>query len=247
MMRFEGKTVIVTGGCRGIGLAIVEKFASEGAKVYAVDFRIPEDGRQLISDDNIAAKVAVKQADVTNLDNVQQVFDEIIKEAGSVDVLVNNAGITRDNLLIRMSEQEWDAVIDTNLKGTFICTKAISRQMMSQRNGRIINIGSIVGTIGNAGQANYSSSKAGVIGFTKSIARELASRNILVNCVAPGYVRTPMTDKLTDEQKQKFIDNIPLKKIAEPDDIANVAAFLASSDASYLTGQIIHVNGGLYM
>ncbi|MFP4369885.1 MAG: SDR family oxidoreductase, partial [Candidatus Kapaibacterium sp.] len=124
---------------------------------------------------------------------------------------------------------------------------AISRQMMSQRNGRIINIGSIVGTIGNAGQANYSSSKAGVIGFTKSIARELASRNILVNCVAPGYVRTPMTDKLTDEQKQKFIDNIPLKKIAEPDDIANVAAFLASSDASYLTGQIIHVNGGLYM
>ncbi len=246
-MRFEGKTVIVTGGCRGIGLAIVEKFASEGAKVYAVDFRIPEDGRQLISDDNIAAKVAVKQADVTNLDNVQQVFDEIIKEAGSVDVLVNNAGITRDNLLIRMSEQEWDAVIDTNLKGTFICTKAISRQMMSQRNGRIINIGSIVGTIGNAGQANYSSSKAGVIGFTKSIARELASRNILVNCVAPGYVRTPMTDKLTDEQKQKFIDNIPLKKIAEPDDIANVAAFLASSDASYLTGQIIHVNGGLYM
>lgn len=246
-MRFEGKTVIVTGGCRGIGLAIVEKFASEGAKVYAVDFRIPEDGRQLISDDNIAAKVAVKQADVTNLDSVQQVFDEIIKEAGSVDVLVNNAGITRDNLLIRMSEQEWDAVIDTNLKGTFICTKAISRQMMSQRNGRIINIGSIVGTIGNAGQANYSSSKAGVIGFTKSIARELASRNILVNCVAPGYVRTPMTDKLTDEQKQKFIDNIPLKKIAEPDDIANVAAFLASSDASYLTGQIIHVNGGLYM
>ncbi|MFP4370192.1 MAG: SDR family NAD(P)-dependent oxidoreductase, partial [Candidatus Kapaibacterium sp.] len=147
MMRFEGKTVIVTGGCRGIGLAIVEKFASEGAKVYAVDFRIPEDGRQLISDDNIAAKVAVKQADVTNLDSVQQVFDEIIKEAGSVDVLVNNAGITRDNLLIRMSEQEWDAVIDTNLKGTFICTKAISRQMMSQRNGRIINIGSIVGTI----------------------------------------------------------------------------------------------------
>lgn len=245
--RFEGKVAVVTGGCRGIGKSIVEKYAAEGARVFAVDFRIPEAGETFIEDPAIAGMVSCLQMDVTDADSVQSVTDTVVKEAGRIDILVNNAGITRDNLLMRMSVDEWDAVLNTNLKGVFICTKVMSRVMMSQRYGRIVNVGSIVGTIGNAGQANYSSSKAGVIGFTKSIARELASRNILVNCVAPGYVRTPMTDKLTEEQRNAFVVNIPLKRVAEPVDIANAVAFLTSEDANYITGQVLHVNGGLNM
>lgn len=247
MKRFENKVVMVTGGCRGIGKAIVEAFAEEGAKVYALDYVIPEPGEVFIENEAIASQVVAKQADVTKFDSIQTIADEVVAEAGRIDVLVNNAGITRDNLLMRMSEAEWDQVINTNLKGVFICTKIISRQMMSQRYGRIVNIGSVVGTMGNAGQANYSSSKAGLIGFTKSIARELASRNILVNCVAPGYVRTPMTDKLTDEQRNAFLVNIPLKRVAEPRDIANAVTFFASEESSYVTGQVLHVNGGMLM
>lgn len=247
MQRFEGKIVVVTGGCRGIGKAIVERFASEGAKVYALDYKIPEAGEVFIEDATLASRVTAKQADVTSLDSIQKVTDEILAESQRIDVLINNAGVTRDNLLMRMSEAEWDQVLDTNLKGVFICTKVMTRPMMSQRFGRIVNIGSVVGTMGNAGQANYSSSKAGLIGFTKSVARELASRNIVVNCVAPGYVRTPMTDKLTDEQKAVFLVNIPLKRVAEPEDISNAVTFLASEDANYITGQVLHVNGGMLM
>lgn len=247
MQRFENKVVVVTGGCRGIGKAIAERFAREGAFVYALDYRIPTDGETFIEDATIADKIVPIQADVTSFESIQKVTDEIVAKSQRIDILVNNAGITRDNLLLRMSEEEWDAVLDTNLKGTFICTKIISRVMMSQRYGRIINIGSVVGTMGNAGQANYSASKAGMIGFTKSVARELASRNILVNLVAPGYVRTPMTDKLTEEQKNAFLVNIPLKRVAEPEDIAAAVAFLASDDASYITGQVLHVNGGMLM
>lgn len=247
MKRFEGKVAVVTGGCRGIGKAIVERFLKEGARVFALDFRIPEAGEVFIEDAEMASRVACKQADVTSLDSVQKVCDEIVAEAGRIDFLVNNAGVTRDNLLMRMSEEEWDMVMNTNLKGVFICTKVFSRVMMSQRYGRIVNIGSVVGSMGNAGQANYSSSKAGLIGFTKSIAKELASRNILVNCVAPGYVRTPMTDKLTDEQRAAFLVGIPLKRPAEAEDIANVVTFFASEDASYVTGQLIHVDGGMVM
>jgi 3-oxoacyl-[acyl-carrier protein] reductase len=245
--RFENKVAVVTGGCRGIGKSIVLKLASEGARVYALDFKIPDENDVFIEDSEIAKSVKCLQADVTNMQSIDKCFDTIISEAGRVDILVNNAGITRDNLLLRMTEQEWDAVLDTNLKGAFICTKVVSKIMISQRSGRIINIGSVVGSIGNAGQSNYSASKAGLIGFSKSIARELASRKILVNVVAPGYVRSPMTDSLTDEQKKAFIDNIPLKRIAEPEDIANAVAFLASDESSYITGQIIHVNGGLFM
>lgn len=247
MKRFEGKVAVVTGGCRGIGKAIVERFLKEGARVFALDFRIPEAGEVFIEDAEMASRVACKQADVTSFDSVQKVCDEIVAEAGRIDYLVNNAGVTRDNLLMRMSEEEWDMVMNTNLKGVFICTKVFSRVMMSQRYGRIVNIGSVVGSMGNAGQANYSSSKAGLIGFTKSIAKELASRNILVNCVAPGYVRTPMTDKLTDEQRAAFLVGIPLKRPAEAEDIANVVTFFASEDASYVTGQLIHVDGGMVM
>lgn len=247
MKRFEEKIVVVTGGCRGIGKAIAERFAAEGAKVYALDYKIPEPGEVFIEDATLATRIIAKQADVTSFDSIQKVTDEILEESKRIDILVNNAGVTRDNLLMRMSEQEWDQVLDTNLKGVFVCTKVMTKPMMSQRFGRIVNIGSVVGTMGNAGQANYSSSKAGLIGFTKSVARELASRNIIVNCVAPGYVRTPMTDKLTDEQKAVFIVNIPLKRVAEPEDISNAVAFLASEDASYITGQVLHVNGGMLM
>jgi len=245
--RFKDKIAVVTGGCRGIGKAIVVKLASEGAFVYALDYVIPEASEKFHEDEQIESRVAIRQADVTSFESIENNFKEIVSEKGHIDILVNNAGITRDNLLMRMSESEWDSVIDTNLKGAFVCTKAITRQMMGQRYGRIVNIGSVVGSMGNAGQANYSASKSGLIGFSKSVAKELGSRNILVNVVAPGYVHTPMTDKLTDEQRKAFLDHIPLKRVAEPEEIAGAVAFLASDDAAYITGHVLHINGGLYI
>jgi 3-oxoacyl-[acyl-carrier protein] reductase len=245
--RFSDKTAIVTGGCRGIGKAIVERLLDEGANVYALDYVIPDEGADFIDNKENAERVKCIQADVTSADSVQDAISGVAKEAGRIDILVNNAGVTRDNLMLRMKEEDWDKVIDTNLKGTFLCTKAVLRSMMSQRCGRIINIGSIVGSIGNAGQANYSASKAGMFGFTKSMAKELGSRNVLVNCVAPGYVRTPMTDELDEEQKEAFLKNIPLKRVCEPEEIASVVSFLASDDSGYITGQVIHVDGGLAM
>ncbi len=243
--RLEGLTAVVTGGCRGIGLAIVERFAKEGAKVWALDFKIPADSEPFLEDKTINSMVECVQADVTNEESVKNAFDKVISDSKKIDILVNNAGITRDNLLIRMSIDEWTSVIDTNLKGAFLCTKAVARQMMSQRKGRIINIGSVVGTIGNAGQTNYSSSKAGMIGFTKSIAKELGSRNILVNLIAPGFVQTPMTEKLPDNVKEDYMKSIPLKRAAKPEDIASVAMFFASEDSGYVTGQVLHVDGGM--
>ncbi len=245
--RFENRIAIVTGGCRGIGKSIAMKLASEGAFVYALDYVIPSEDEVFSEQPELAARIKCMQADVTNFASVESCVSTIIEESKKIDILVNNAGITRDNLLMRMSEAEWDAVINTNLKGTLICTKIVSRPMMSQRYGRIVNIGSVVGIMGNAGQSNYSASKAGMVGFTKSIARELASRNILVNLIAPGYVRTAMTDKLSEEQRKAFLDNIPLKRVAEPEDIANSVAFLCSDDASYITGQVLNINGGLYL
>lgn len=243
--RLTNKVAIVTGGCRGIGKAIVERLAREGAKVFALDYVIPKPEDVFIEDVEIKDKVFVVQTDVTSEESVNNAIDEVLKDSDTIDILVNNAGITRDNLVMRMSVEDWDAVIGTNLKGAFICSKAVCRKMMSQRSGRIVNIGSIVGSIGNAGQANYSSSKAGVIGLTKSLAKEFGSRNILVNCIAPGYVITPMTEKLTEEQKKAYVENIPLKRGALPEDIANVVSFFASEDSSYVTGQVIHVDGGL--
>lgn len=245
--KFAGKTAVITGGCRGIGKAMVVRFASEGAKVFALDYVIPSDSEIFIDDPVLAERVTAVQCDVTNEDSVKTAFDTVIQTTGRIDILVNNAGITRDNLLLRMSVAEWDSVIGTNLKGAFLCTKAVARTMMQQRNGRIINIGSVVGLMGNAGQSNYSASKAGLVGFTKSTAREFGSRNILVNLIAPGYVTTQMTDKLTEERKEAFLHNIPLKRPASPEDIANAAAFLASDDASYITGQVLNVDGGLAM
>ncbi|MDA3843486.1 MAG: 3-oxoacyl-[acyl-carrier-protein] reductase [Candidatus Kapabacteria bacterium] len=247
MKRFEGPTAIVTGGCRGIGQAMVEKFASEGATVYAMDYVSPDNGSDYIENEALRPSVKCIQADVSSEESVNAAIKTIVDESGQIDILVNNAGITRDGLVMRMSEQQWDAVLNTNLKGAFLCSKAVCRPMMSKRKGRIINIGSIVGTIGNAGQANYSASKAGMIGMTKSMAKEFGSRNILVNLIAPGYVMTKMTDELNEDQKNAFLEHIPLKRGATPNDIANVAAFLASEDSSYMTGQVLRVDGGLEM
>lgn len=247
MDRFKGKVIIVTGGCRGIGKAIVLRFASEGAFVYALDYVLPKENEIFIEDEALKPLVKCIQVDVTSEHSVNKAIEEVINDKNRIDVLVNNAGITRDNLVLRLSTSDWDAVLNTNLKGAFLCSKAVARTMMGQRSGRIINIGSIVGSIGNAGQSNYSASKAGLIGLTKSLAKEFASRNILVNCVAPGFVLTEMTEKLTEEQKAAYLVNIPLKRGAPPSEIASVVAFLSSEDSNYITGQVIHVDGGLAM
>lgn len=243
-----GKVALVTGASRGIGRAIAVELAKLGAKV-AVNYSGSE-AKALEVVDEIKASgseaVAI-QANVADGDSVQNMVKQVIETFGSLDILVNNAGITRDNLLMRMKEEEWDDVISTNLKGVFLCTKAVTRQMMKQRNGRIINIASVVGVSGNAGQANYVAAKAGVIGLTKTTAKELASRNITVNTVAPGFITTDMTDKLPEEVKQEMLKQIPLASFGEPEDIAHTVSFLASEGSRYITGQTIHVNGGMVM
>jgi len=242
----KNKVIIVTGANRGIGKSIVERLAEEEAIVYGIVRNIPENGTEIYETNN-KHLIKLLSADVKNYDSLSLTFGEIVKLEGKIDVLVNNAGITKDNLLLRMTESDWDDVIATNLKGTFLAIKAVLKTMMSQKYGRIINIGSVVGSIGNAGQANYAASKAGLIGLTKSVAKELASRNILVNLIAPGYVRTDMTEKLTEEQKDFFVKNIPLKRVAEPKEIADSVIFLSSDLSNYITGEVLHINGGLYM
>ena len=246
MEEIKQKVAVVTGGTKGIGQGIVLELASRGFLVYALGRNIPEIG-DYTSDSVLAENIRFAKCDVGNFDEVQNVFSEIIKEAGRIDILINNAGITKDTLLMRMKETDWDAVMNINLKGTFNTCKAVARTMMGQRYGRIINIGSVVGTTGNAGQSNYSASKAGLVGFTKSLAGELGSRNILVNLIAPGYIQTDMTAKLNEEQLATFVNNIPLKRGGLPEDIARVVAFFAGEDSAYVTGQVIHVDGGLAM
>ncbi|NJP36389.1 3-oxoacyl-[acyl-carrier-protein] reductase [Alkalicoccus luteus] len=239
---------LVTGGSRGIGRAVCLELAGAGMNV-AVNYSGNKEKAEETADACRAKGVEaiVIQADVGNSDSVKDMVKAAIEAFGSLDVLVNNAGITRDNLLMRMKEAEFDDVISTNLKGVFNCSKAVTRPMMKQRSGRIINISSVVGALGNAGQANYAASKAGVIGFTKSMARELANRNILVNAVAPGFITTEMTDELTDEQKEALQEQIPLGRLGSGADIAKVVRFLTSDGASYMTGQTLHVDGGMYM
>ncbi|MFJ7824986.1 3-oxoacyl-[acyl-carrier-protein] reductase [Psychrobacillus sp. NPDC096623] len=248
MGKLDGKSAIVTGASRGIGKDIALFLAKEGAKV-AVNYSGSKDRAEAVVEEIKAAggEAFAIQANVDQADDVQNLISSTLEQFGSVDILVNNAGITRDNLLMRMKEQEWDDVLNTNLKGVFLCTKAVTRQMMKQRAGRIINITSIVGVSGNAGQANYVAAKAGVIGLTKSSAKELASRNITVNSVAPGFITTDMTDALPEDIKNQMLSQIPLAKFGNPEDIAKAVAFLASDDANYITGQTLHVNGGMYM
>ncbi|MCM3652677.1 3-oxoacyl-[acyl-carrier-protein] reductase [Metabacillus litoralis] len=242
------KVALVTGGSRGIGRAIALDLAKNGASV-AVNFAGSEAKANEVVDEikaNGGNAFAIK-ADVSNGDEVQQMIKEVISQFGRLDILVNNAGITRDNLLMRMKDAEWDDVINTNLKGVFLCTKGVTRQMMKQRSGRIINIASVVGVSGNAGQANYVAAKAGVIGLTKTTAKELASRNITVNAVAPGFITTDMTDELPEDVKTEMLKQIPLAKLGEPSDVANIVTFLASEKSKYITGQTVHVNGGMVM
>jgi len=247
-MRLKDQVAIVTGGAQGIGRAVSEALAREGASLVISDInaessqRTAEEIKQKYGVETlaVAGNVAVL-ADCDNL--IQKSLDKFSK----INILINNAGITKDNLVLRMSEQEWDAVISVNLKGVFNCTKAASKHLLKQRSGRIINIASVVGLMGNAGQANYSASKGGVIALTKTCAREFASRGVLVNAIAPGFIRTAMTDKLSDEQKQKLAEQIPLGRLGEPEDIAKACIFLSSDESSYITGHVISINGGMYM
>lgn len=239
---------MVTGASRGIGRAIALELAKEGANVVVNYGGSKEKAEEVVEEIlKMGQKAIAVQANVADNESVQNLMKTALDEFGSIDILVNNAGITRDNLLMRMKEDEWDDVIETNLKGVFLCTKAVTRQMMKQRSGRIINIASVVGVTGNAGQANYTAAKAGVIGLTKTTARELASRNILVNAVAPGFITTEMTDALPEDVKNTMLTQIPLGKFGQPEHVAKAVVFLASEDAEYITGQVLHVDGGIAM
>jgi 3-oxoacyl-[acyl-carrier protein] reductase len=247
-VNLEGKVALVTGGSRGIGRAIALELAERGADVGINYAGNEAAAAQVVKEvENMGRKALAIQADVSNPSAVDEMFKKVLDVFGRIDILVNNAGITRDNLLMRMKEEDWDQVIDINLKGAFLCTKAVLRQMMRQKAGRIINITSISSVAGTAGQANYASSKAGLIALTKTTAREVASRGITVNAVAPGFIQTEMTDVLGEEYKQQLLEQIPLGRIGDPKDVARLVGFLASDDAAYITGQTIHVNGGMYM
>lgn len=248
MGKLEGKTAVVTGASRGIGRAIALQLAEEGANVV-VNYSGSEDKALQVVEEikNIGRNAIAVKANVSDNESVQNLMSQALEAFGTIDVLINNAGITRDNLIMRMKEDEWDDVISTNLKGVFLCTKAVTRQMMKQRAGRIINISSIVGVMGNAGQANYVAAKAGVIGLTKTTARELASRNILVNAIAPGFIETEMTDALPEDIKGAMLAQIPLAQLGQPEHIAKAVVFLASDDSSYMTGQVLHIDGGMVM
>ncbi|WP_281887700.1 3-oxoacyl-[acyl-carrier-protein] reductase [Paenibacillus sp. YYML68] len=243
-----GKVALVTGASRGIGRAIAVTLAEAGADVvvnYAGSEAAADETVKLV--ESFGRRSFKVKANVGSTQEVDDMFKHVLEAFGRVDIVVNNAGITRDNLLMRMKEEEFDQVIETNLKGVFNCMKAATRPMMKQRSGRIINISSVVGTLGNPGQTNYVAAKAGVIGMTKAAARELASRGVTVNCVAPGFIETDMTEKLNEELRESLLKQIPLAKLGQPEDIAKAVRFLASDDASYMTGQTIHVDGGMYM
>lgn len=247
-MLLDGKIALVTGASRGIGRAIALRLAEAGATVvvnYAGNVKAAQEVESMIVD--AGGKAMLIQADIANTEAVDDMIKNINKEYGKIDILVNNAGITRDNLLMRMKESDWDDVINTNLKGIYNSTKAVSKFMMKQRSGRIVNMASVVGLTGNAGQANYAAAKAGVIGFSKSMAKELASRGITVNTVAPGFIETDMTAVLADQVKEELVSRIPLAKLGNAKDVANAVMFLVSDEASYITGQTLNVDGGMVM
>ena len=244
-MQFKDNVVIITGSSRGIGKAIALAFAREGAAVV-VSGRNKENLKDVVNEiSESGGRVLAVAADVAKVDDAKNLIEKTLEEFGQIDVLVNNAGITRDNLLLRLSEDDWDAVLDTNLKGAFNCIKASTKPMMKKRAGVIINITSVVGQTGNAGQVNYSASKAGMIGLTKSVAKELAARDIRVNAVAPGFIETDMTSELPEKAKEELINSIPLSKLGNVENVADLVLFLSSSKAEYITGQIVNVDGGM--
>lgn len=245
-MSFKGKAAVITGSARGIGFAISKKLAQEGTAIVLNDIVDRESAADSIEGiEALGVDVIYVQADISRPDQAKNLMEEAFKKFGNVEILVNNAGITRDSLILRMKEKDWDDVITINLKGTFSCTQAAAKYMIKQRSGVIVNIASVVGIYGNAGQANYSASKAGVIGLTKTSAKELASRGIRVNAVAPGFIETEMTKKLPEEARNIVIERIPLARFGSPDDVASLVCFLASDDAGYITGQVVGLDGGL--
>ncbi len=249
MGKDDSRVVLITGGSRGIGRSTALRFCEEKAKIIIVHYDPDESAAQetLEMIEKQGGHAESYKVDVSSREQVDELFSKVLGDYGRVDVLINNAGITRDTLLMRMSEKDWDAVIQINLKSVFNCTQAVIRSMIKQRSGWIVNISSVVGQIGNVGQANYAASKAGIMGFTKTVAREVAVRGIKVNAVAPGFINTEMTASLPEKVKEKFLEQIPLGRMGEPEEVAEVVYWLCSKGASYLTGQIIHVNGGMFM
>ena len=246
-MCLKDKVALITGAARGIGRSIALLFAKEGADIVVADVNLEEAEKTAKDIEVLGRKALALAVDVTDYVSVEEAVNKILDKFTKVDILVNNAGITKDNLLLRMSQQEWDAVLNVNLKGTFNCIKAVSRPMVKQRSGKIISIASIIGLMGNPGQANYAASKAGIIALTKTVAKELASRNITANAVAPGFIQTEMTAGLSQEVKEKMKAAIPLSKLGTPEDVAQLCLFLASDDSNYITGQTIVVDGGMVM
>ena len=244
-MKLDNKKALVTGASRGIGRAIVDRFIAEGAEVWGIGTRTPEDLQSRVKE--AGGKFHWITADLSAIESVEEVIKGALVESGGFDILVNNAGITKDNLSFRMSLEEWQKVLDLNLSAAFIVARTVAREMIRKRSGSIINMASVVGIHGNAGQANYSASKAGLIAVTKSLARETASRGVRVNAVAPGYIQTDMTASLPENAKGAFLESIPLKRIGTPEDVANAALFLASDDSAYITGQVLPVDGGMFM
>lgn len=246
-MELDGKIALVTGGAQGIGRVISEELAAQGAHVILGDVNLEGAEKTAAELKQGGAKASAVRIDVSSAADVQGAFDSIIKDYKPVDIVVNNAGITRDGLLVRMKEVDWDLVMNINLKGSFLCSQQAAKQMMKQKSGAIVNIASIVGIMGNFGQANYSASKAGLIGFTKTLAREVAPRGIRANAIAPGFIDTEMTRVLEEPVREKLIEQIPLAKLGQPEDVARCVSFLVSEKASYITGQVISVNGGMLM
>jgi len=246
-LQLTGKVALVTGAAQGIGKAVALLLARNGADIVVSDINLEKAEETAKEIQAVGRKAIATKVDVASLGDVERMVQAVIEHFGHIDILINNAGITRDKLILRMAEEDWDAVLNINLKGTFNCTKVVVRHMSKQRSGKIVSIASVVGEMGNAGQANYSASKAGVIGFTKTIAREFAQRGINVNAIAPGYIETPMTEALPEKAKEELRRLIPMERLGRPEDVAEAVLFLVSEASGYITGQVLNVNGGIYM